>query len=740
VVPKDKVTTDRHRHRAQAQREERAPSLPSLTVVASNSFHPFHKMGSAASTETCRQTVAGILQGKPEDASDIKDLESAKAEIRYLRKIAKEFQNQLRDELSKQQSAQANKAAKREAVYDKQGDNVTKNAAEYVPKVIPKDHSIRDLLMGTVTTNILFSSYTTDEHTAIVDAFESMEVKGGVSVIRQGEAGEKFFVVQSGILDIYIRGPEGDQKVGNSLTAGSSFGELALMYNTPRAATIKSISDCVLWTIDRSTYRGIVVHHKFLRNKQYQEFLRNVEISGKTLSSIMSEAQIEKMTVSLEREVYNKGEAIIRQGNTGDNFYIIADGDVGVYKTAPDGHEKKLTVLRRGAYFGEQALLREDVRQASCIAEDKVTVLTLGREDFIDMLGPFEEILKGTARPGAASPTPEETSEEPRVAEPITTEPTEFALNITLADLEMKSTLGCGAFGRVKLCRYPAKDQFFALKCQAKRAIVESGLQEHVLNEMRIMRRIDHPFIARLYLALQDNKFIYFVLELLQGGELFTHLRSRGKLSEQTARFYAASVVYAFSTLHAKKIAYRDLKPENLVMDTNGYVKLVDFGLAKQLLSGKTWTLCGTPDYLAPEIILNEGHDLAVDYWALGVLIYEMVVGAPPFYAEDPMEVYEKILSGNPVYPTFFTRNLTDLVKKLLRPQQAKRFGNTRGGTAAVVKHKWFSSFNWAGMENFEMKAPYVPTVSGKDDITNFDQFDDGDIPPDSDWHPDLLN
>jgi serine/threonine protein kinase len=164
-------------------------------------------------------------------------------------------------------------------------------------------------------------------------------------------------------------------------------------------------------------------------------------------------------------------------------------------------------------------------------------------------------------------------------------------------------------------------------------------------------------------------------------------------------------------------------------MDTNGYVKLVDFGLAKQLLSGKTWTLCGTPDYLAPEIILNEGHDLAVDYWALGVLIFEMVVGAPPFYAEDPMEVYEKILSGNPPMPTFFTRNLSDLIKKLLRSQQGKRLGNTRGGTAAVVKHKWFSSFDWASLENGEAKAPYVPSITAKDDVTNFDKFDDGDAP-----------
>jgi serine/threonine protein kinase len=311
-------------------------------------------------------------------------------------------------------------------------------------------------------------------------------------------------------------------------------------------------------------------------------------------------------------------------------------------------------------------------------------------------------------------------------------------MSATLADLDISKTLGCGAFGRVKLCKLQSKNTYYALKCQAKYKIVESGLQEHVLNEMRVMRRIEHPYIARLYCALQDNKYIYFVLELLQGGELFTHLRSRGKLSEQTARFYAATVVYSFSTLHAKKIAYRDLKPENLVLDTNGYIKLVDFGLAKQLLSGKTWTLCGTPDYLAPEIILNEGHDLAVDYWALGVLLFEMVVGAPPFYAEDPMEVYEKILSGNPAFPTFFTRNLSDLIKKLLRSQQAKRLGNTRGGTAAVVKHKWFSSFDWAGLENGSTNAPYVPSISGHDDITNFDTFDEEEIDTESDWHPDL--
>ena len=619
---------------------------------------------------------------------------------------------------------------KREAVRDQAKKGFV--VGDYTPKVFEKSAEVRAVLNGIVTTNILFSSYGAEEHKAIVDAFESQSVGADQFVITQGESGEHFFVVESGSLEIFVKNSNGEpQKVGNTLGPGSSFGELALMYNTPRAASIKASSDCKLFAIDRDSYRGVVVYYKHMRNKQYMEFVRKVEIKGKQLGSIMNESELEKMTSSLERELFDSGETIVRQGNKGDHFYIIAEGAVAVYRTNTDTNkEDKVADLKTGDYFGEKALLSEDLRAASCVADSKVACLTLGRDDFVDMMGTIDEMLKSEKRPeepGAAA-----------AAEAAAAGPDKFAINMTLDELGIKNTLGCGAFGRVKLCSHAATNAFYALKCQSKAAIVESGLEEHVLNEMRVMRKVDHPLIAKLFVALQDSKFIYFVLELLQGGELFTHLRSKGKLPEQAARFYSASVVYAFATLHAKRIAYRDLKPENLVMDTKGYVKLVDFGLAKQLLSGKTWTLCGTPDYLAPEIILNEGHDLAVDYWALGVLIFEMVVGAPPFYAEDPMEVYEKILGGNPAMPTFFTRNLSDLIKKLLRSQQGKRLGNTRGGTAAVIKHKWFSSFDWTGLESAEMKAPYKPSISAPDDVTNFDSFDEGEVPVDSEWNPDL--
>lgn len=676
-------------------------------------------MGAGASVESARGQFTSLIANKPLDASDITDLEKAKTEIRLLRAFAAEIEGKFKEENVKAGGK------KREAVMDKgAAGNVQINTATYVPKVVDKSQKIKNLLLNIASTNNLFKSYGTEEHNAIVDAFEKQEVTVGSNVITQGESGDHFYVIEQGSLDIFV----GGIKVGNPLGPGAGFGELALMYNTPRAATITATERCVLWVIDRNTYRGILVYHKFLRNKQYLEFLKNVSIGDKQLGKVMSPAELEQMAISLDKATFEKDQKILIQGNTGDEFFIILDGTVSVYVADKSGVEAKVATLSKGDYFGEKALLSSDVRGATCIADGTVTCLTLERDEFLSMFGSFDELLnKDPNAHVEAAPTSVDVAD-----------PGSFALDISLADLDIKATLGCGAFGRVKLCRYGTIDQYYALKCQSKKGITESGLQEHVLQEMRIMRRIDHPYIAKLYCALQDSSYIYFVLELLQGGELFTHLRNRGKLSEQAARFYGATVVYAFTTLHAKKIAYRDLKPENLVMDTNGFVKLVDFGLAKQLLSGKTWTLCGTPDYLAPEIILNEGHDLAVDYWALGVLLYEMVVGAPPFYAEDPMEVYEKILSGNPSMPSFFTRNLSDLIKKLLRSQQAKRLGNTRGGTASVVKHKWFSTFEWALLESGEAKAPHKPSISSREDVANFDQFDEGEPSPPSDWSPDL--
>ncbi len=193
-----------------------------------------------------------------------------------------------------------------------------------------------------------------------------------------------------------------------------------------------------------------------------------------------------------------------------------------------------------------------------------------------------------------------------------------------LDDFELDRTIGTGSFGRVMVVYLKRdKSQRYAMKMLKKENIVKMKQVEHTLNERKILSSIDFPFIVKLSYAFKDTSNLYMVLEYVSGGEMFTHLRKTGRYSEENACFYASQIVLTFEYLHYLQIVYRDLKPENVLYDANGYVKITDFGFAK-IIKDRTWTLCGTPEYLAPEIILSRGYNKAVDWWALGVIIYEM--------------------------------------------------------------------------------------------------------------------
>ncbi|XP_077505308.1 cGMP-dependent protein kinase for isoform X1 [Amblyomma americanum] len=574
----------------------------------------------------------------------------------------------------------------------------------------------RELIKQAIQDNDFMKNLETVQIKEITDCMYPVEYAQDSLIIKEGDVGSVVYVMEEGKVEVTK-----ESKFLCTLGPGKVFGELAILYNCTRTATVKAISDCKLWAIERQCFQTIMMRTGLVRQSEYTEFLKSVPTFRK-----LPEETLVKISDVLEETTYAQGDYIIRQGARGDTFFIISKGTVKVTRKAPEeagstAEEIFIRTLHRGDFFGEKALQGEECRTANIIADDPegVTCLVIDRDSFNQLMSNIDEIR--------GKQYDEDVGARQRINE-------EFA-NLKLSDLRVIATLGVGGFGRVELVQSMQDPmRSFALKVMKKAQIVETRQQQHIMSEKMILEEANCDFIIKLYKTFKDRKYLYMLLEPCLGGELWTILRDRGNFDDNTTRFYTACVVEAFDYLHARNIIYRDLKPENMLLDISGYIKLVDFGFAKKLVNGrKTWTFCGTPEYVAPEVILNRGHDISADYWSLGVLMFELLTGAPPFTDPDFMKTYNIILKGIDAidFPRCITRNATALIKKLCRDNPNERLGYGKGGIRDIMKHKWFDGFNWEGLHTRTLKPPIIPQVRHVTDTSNFDRY-----PPDTDGPP----
>lgn len=604
-----------------------------------------------------------------------------------------------------------------------------KDLLSVTPQVYPKTQQTKDLLKSAIYVNDFLKNLSPSQIEEITSCMYPIQQVRDTTIISEGTIGSVVYVMEEGKVEV--------SKDGNHLTfitkPGSVFGELAILYNCTRTATIRAITDCKLWAIERNCFQAIMMKSGLIRQRDYVEFLKTVPTFSKVPMDVLS-----KIAGALEETTYKKGDYIIRQGARGDTFFIISQGKVRVTVDVQDERnqeiiDKPLRILKRGDYFGEKALLSTDIRTANIIADDdNVVCLVIDRDSFQQFISKIVENKQ---------------YEEVRSFMHVEPQIDERFANVELNDINVITTLGMGGFGRVDLVTIKNDThQSYAMKVMKKYQIVQTKQEQHIINEKRIMLESDSPFIVKLYRTFKDDKYLYMLMESCLGGELWTVLRDRRNFDDDSARFYTGCVIEAFSYLHSRHIIYRDLKPENMLLDAFGYVKLTDFGFAKRLYppGSKTWTFCGTPDYVSPEIILNRGHDFSCDYWSLGVLMFELLTGAPPFSSEDAMSTYNIILRGIDAidFPRSISQKAQNLIKKLCRENSTERLGYQSGGIEDIMKHKWFDGFNWFGLRNRTLPAPYVPKITSYTDTSNFDAYpaDTSDTPLDlsGDWDQDF--
>lgn len=613
----------------------------------------------------------------------------------------------------------------------------------------------KKLIYKAVRENVLFAGMAYKGILKVISKMWRIEVPKGTSVITQGELGDNLYVVEKGKLGVYIKSQDGVtfrkvDKIGKK----ECFGELALLHNTPRNATIITTATSILWAVDRFTFRRVLKNISTDKLKSYEKFLAAVP-----LLAPLSSTERSKIAEALDEQTFQAGEVIVKQQredvqvSTADAMYIVQSGDCTVTRTV--GEETyEIKKLKMGDAFGERSLLTSEPRSATVTADTNVELLRLDKHAFFLLLGPLEDILKQRVeRYEKRDNVGNHLAEKPELMSVVVTREKEgkeemskltslqkemgkssvnnFALKGKIflrKDLQVVGGLGKGSFGIVELVKHGPSGETFALKRVKKNILKKKKHQAHILSEKKMLMKLSSPFIISLYATYRDEEYLYFLLECCLGGELYTVLRSSNVFENGYARFYTAGVIIAFNYMHSLNVVYRDLKPENVLLDSMGYPKVADFGFATELdENGRTFTCCGTPAYLSPEIISGKAYGCGVDWWCIGVFIFELLAGYPPFRnnkdqgGNDMMKLCERILAGQYTPPAHFTEEAVDIVDSFLQQKPHRRLGVIKGGIDKIKAHAWFKGFDWEELKNKTLRAPIIPYIEDEADLGNFD-------------------
>lgn len=665
--------------------------------------------------------------------------------------------------------------------FNKTGKTITSEEVEFIMTSLKESFvffSLRDSEFEEIISNMFYGFVKQDEY-----------------VFKQNDRSQCFFLIESGVFDVEI---DGIKK--KSIRRGTCFGELGLLYNSPRSASLKAIKDSYVWAIERKIFKKVIQALNVAEYEENKLFLDNIPIFEH-----LTEFQKQNLASNVITQRFNPGLNIVNKYDKADSYYVIKSGIVECY----DG-SKLVRELQEGDSFGEQALYEDGLRGLTVRSKTEVRCLAISRGTLLSVFGEGiqhvlsknqsiwilsnDSVFKRLSKLQIQKWANNSVIEKKQSGDLVTLEsagerlqnlyvvlegyltfgkqlikkgevfgkyliddpeqdnkPLDHDLLVSYAtyarieknkllklfkartlfesikhteqiqekrktaigatgisntdvfefdDLVYVKKLGEGQFGIVSLVANMKNNRkkLYAMKSVSRAKIAQFGIETHIVNEKMVLEHLDHKFIVKLVRTFKDQKAIHFLMTYINGIEMFDMIRQMDLLENPEVQFYIASLILCLEHLHEKSIVYRDLKPENIMIDEQGYLQLIDMGTAKKLDKNRTFTIIGTPHYMAPEVIQSKGYGTMADLWSLGVCMFEFMCGFVPFGEDedDPFNVYKTVINGKLQFPPYFVKPQNTETKAfitlLLNKVPEARLNGSYTGLKA---HQWFEEFDW---------------------------------------------